>query len=133
LSSRLHEAAVCRHTALVSILAVHDRHRCLCDLSCHLGIRGCGEVVETSYDWLEEPTGARRPLTVADRERLEDLKFRPTYGPTYLILETKGYDPLQEVKEAAAQRWVAAVNADGQFGQWAFQMVTKVSEVMRPN
>lgn len=47
----------------------------------------------------------------------------------HLILETKGYDPLQEIKEAAAQRWVAAVNADGQFGQWAFRMVTKVSEV----
>ena len=54
-----------------------------------------------------------------------ELKF----GPTYLIRETKGYDPLQEIKEAAAQRWVAAVNADGQFGQWAFPMVTKVGEV----
>src|SRR5258708_35309100 len=37
-----------------------------------------------------------------------------------LILETKGYDPLDEVKEAAAQRWCAAVNADSRFGEWRF-------------
>jgi hypothetical protein len=36
---------------------------------------------------------------------------------------------LKEVKAAAADRWVRAVNADGKFGQWAFRMVTKVSEV----
>ena len=35
-----------------------------------------------------------------------------------MILETKGYDPLEEVKRAAAQRWVAAVNADGTYGRW---------------
>ena len=28
----------------------------------------------------------------------------------YLILETKGYDPLVDVKEQAARRWVNAVN-----------------------
>lgn len=31
----------------------------------------------------------------------------------YLILETKGYDELAQVKAQAARRWVAAVNADG--------------------
>lgn len=36
----------------------------------------------------------------------------------HLILETKGFDELAEVKAAAAERWVAAVNADGQFGAW---------------
>ena len=36
-----------------------------------------------------------------------------TDPPRHLILETKGYDPLEEVKRAAAERWVAAVNADG--------------------
>jgi type III restriction enzyme len=41
----------------------------------------------------------------------------------YLILETKGYDPLEEVKKAAAERWVKAVNADGKFGQWRFKML----------
>ena len=29
----------------------------------------------------------------------------------YLILETKGYDPLQDLKTQAALRWVRAVNA----------------------
>ncbi|CAN5895830.1 DEAD/DEAH box helicase family protein [soil metagenome] len=47
----------------------------------------------------------------------------------YLILETKGYDPLEEVKAAAAERWVAAVNADGTYGQWRYAVAKKVSEV----
>lgn len=34
----------------------------------------------------------------------------------YLILETKGYDPLEDVKTAAAKRWCAAVNAHGGCG-----------------
>lgn len=38
----------------------------------------------------------------------------------YLILETKGHDPLAEVKVGAAHRWVAAVNAEGSYGQWDF-------------
>ncbi|MGA2232898.1 MAG: type III restriction endonuclease subunit R, partial [Tepidisphaeraceae bacterium] len=49
--------------------------------------------------------------------------------PLYLILETKGYDPLAEVKRGAADRWVAAVNADGQFGQWRYKMVARPEEV----
>jgi hypothetical protein len=49
--------------------------------------------------------------------------------PRYLILETKGYDELAEVKQAAAERWVAAVNADGQFGRWAYAMAKKVADV----
>jgi type III restriction enzyme len=47
----------------------------------------------------------------------------------YLILETKGYDPLKEVKEAAAKRWVSAVNADGKFGNWAFKMAEHPTDV----
>jgi type III restriction enzyme len=39
-----------------------------------------------------------------------------------IILETKGYDPLEEVKAAAARRWVAAVNADGSFGEWRYEI-----------
>jgi type III restriction enzyme len=46
-----------------------------------------------------------------------------------LILETKGYDELADVKRAAAERWVNAVNADGQFGRWDYRMARKVSEV----
>lgn len=37
-----------------------------------------------------------------------------------LILETKGFDPLEEIKVQAARRWVDAVNADGRFGRWAY-------------
>ncbi len=61
--------------------------------------------------------------------RLKPAPRPASERPVYLILETKGYDPLQEVKAAAAERWVSAVNADGQFGRWAFRMVTKVSDV----
>src|ERR1041385_9510971 len=35
--------------------------------------------------------------------------------PLNLILETKGYDELEEIKHAAADRWVSAVNADGSY------------------
>jgi type III restriction enzyme len=40
-----------------------------------------------------------------------------------LILETKGYDPLAEAKVAGAHRWVAAVNADGSRGRWAYRLI----------
>jgi type III restriction enzyme len=38
----------------------------------------------------------------------------------HLILETKGFDPLEQVKQAAAMRWVNAVNADGKYGEWEY-------------
>lgn len=47
----------------------------------------------------------------------------------YLILETKGYDPLEDVKRAAAERWVAAVNADGKNGEWQYALVKKIEDV----
>ncbi|MDD9858838.1 MAG: DEAD/DEAH box helicase family protein [Nitrospira sp.] len=47
----------------------------------------------------------------------------------YLILETKGFDRLKEVKKSAAERWVAAVNADGAYGQWQYRMVSDVREI----
>jgi type III restriction enzyme len=47
----------------------------------------------------------------------------------FLILETKGFDPLAEVKAAAAERWVAAVNADGQYGRWRFGMARSLAAV----
>jgi type III restriction enzyme len=43
----------------------------------------------------------------------------------YLILETKGYDELESVKSAAAERWIAAVNADGRFGQWDYAVARR--------
>ena len=48
----------------------------------------------------------------------------------YLILETKGYDPLQDVKTQAAQRWVRAVNAGGGFGAWGYAVVSEMSRVV---
>jgi type III restriction enzyme len=49
--------------------------------------------------------------------------------PAHLILETKGYDPLEDVKTAAAERWVAAVNADGTYGRWAYAVAKRPEEV----
>jgi type III restriction enzyme len=46
-----------------------------------------------------------------------------------LILETKGHDPLREIKQAAAERWVKAVNNEGSFGLWAYCLVSNPSEV----
>ena len=46
-----------------------------------------------------------------------------------MLLETKGYDPLKEVKKAAAERWVNAVNADAKSGRWQFGMVEHPTEV----
>ncbi len=54
------------------------------------------------------------------------LKTEP---PGHLILETKGYDPLEEVKRQAAQRWVAAVNADGGYGCWKYEVAKKVTDI----
>jgi type III restriction enzyme len=50
-------------------------------------------------------------------------------GENYLILETKGFDPLRDVKRQAAERWVNAVNADGQHGHWTYRIADAVSEV----
>ncbi len=47
----------------------------------------------------------------------------------HLILETKGYDALEEVKTAAAHRWVNAVNAEGSYGQWQYAIVHRVGEI----
>jgi type III restriction enzyme len=44
-----------------------------------------------------------------------------------LILETKGYDERAEAKSQAAQRWVAAVNNDGRYGYWSYQIVYQPS------
>jgi type III restriction enzyme len=47
----------------------------------------------------------------------------------YLILETKGYDPLEEIKRAAAERWCSAVTALGGFGHWIYRIVHRTEEV----
>lgn len=52
-----------------------------------------------------------------------------TDSPLHMILETKGYDELKEVKKQAADRWVSAVNADGHHGQWAYGLALRPGEV----
>jgi type III restriction enzyme len=48
----------------------------------------------------------------------------------HVILETKGFDPLEGVKRAAAERWVKAVNSDGQFGYWQYAVARRPEEVI---
>jgi type III restriction enzyme len=47
----------------------------------------------------------------------------------HLILEPKGYDELQAVKAQAAERWVAAVNADGRYGEWRYAVARNMNLV----
>jgi type III restriction enzyme len=54
------------------------------------------------------------------------LKTEPVI---HLILETKGFDDLAEVKTQAAQRWINAVNADGTYGLWKFAMARTIGQV----
>ena len=54
-----------------------------------------------------------------------------TNPAAHLIVETKGFDDLAEVKSAAAQRWVSAVNADGRMGTWQYAIVRKMDDVRR--
>src|SRR5262249_50310148 len=49
--------------------------------------------------------------------------------PWHVILELKGYDDLEEVKRAAAERWVAAVNAEGSYGHWRYVLVKQVADI----
>ncbi len=60
---------------------------------------------------------------------LPDFLVRLQDEDRYLILETKGYDELKEIKRTAAERWVAAVNADGGRGHWQYAMVSEASEI----
>ncbi len=48
---------------------------------------------------------------------------------TTVILETKGFDLLADVKASAAARWVDAVNADGSHGRWRYELARNVSSV----
>jgi len=49
----------------------------------------------------------------------------------YVIVETKGFDPKEAVKKAAAIRWINAVNAEGSFGRWSYEVAKKPSEVVK--
>jgi type III restriction enzyme len=47
----------------------------------------------------------------------------------HLILETKGDDPLEEIKTAAAHRWTNAVSADDGFGVWTYRVARLPTEI----
>ena len=61
---------------------------------------------------------------------LPDFVVRLSSSPSaHVIIETKGFDELADVKAAAAERWVAAVNADGRHGVWRYAMARSVGAV----
>lgn len=65
-----------------------------------------------------------------DHEYYPDFIVRFEGAPNeLLILETKGYDPLTDVKKAAAERWCRAVNADGRYGTWQYQLAFNPGDV----
>ena len=59
---------------------------------------------------------------------MPDFVIRLTNGIS-LILETKGYDPLEDVKAQAAWRWVDADNAGGAHGEWRYEIVHQMGEI----
>jgi type III restriction enzyme len=63
-----------------------------------------------------------------DHEYIPDFLVRLPNG-VILILETKGYDELEGVKKQAAERWVAAVNADGSHGEWRYALTHNMNEI----
>lgn len=65
-----------------------------------------------------------------DHDYVPDFIIRlNTEDERYLVLETKGYDELSEVKAAAAERWVRAVTAAGNFGKWFYVMVRQPTAI----
>ena len=62
-------------------------------------------------------------------EYLPDFVIRLTAAQRYLLLETKGYDPLKDVKRSAAERWCQAVNQTSAYGQWRYAMATSPEQV----
>jgi type III restriction enzyme len=75
-------------------------------------------------------------LTIPYSHNGEPHEYQPDFivrlagaGERYLLLETKGHDDLVEVKRSAALRWVAAVNADGRWGVWTYQIAWTVGDV----
>jgi len=63
-------------------------------------------------------------------------KYRPDFlirlpdGPL-LVLEVKGEDrPRDKAKRAALREWIDAVNADGRFGEWCWDVSFAPGEVL---
>jgi type III restriction enzyme len=47
----------------------------------------------------------------------------------HVLLEIKGYDPLKDLKRAAAERWCAAVNLNAAHGLWSYAVATAPGQV----
>ncbi len=47
----------------------------------------------------------------------------------YVVVETKGFDPMADVKRAAAERWVRAVNADNAWGAWHYRLIHQPADL----
>ena len=79
----------------------------------------------------EAPPHVLFPQLARVAQRFVDEKVIPVRPAERvdLILETKGYDELAEIKAAAAERWVAAVNVDHQHGIWEYRLTRSVSQV----
>lgn len=89
-------------------------------------VEGCS----ACRSWWCRSRRTRRVLHVHRRRGIPDFIVRIANAPDeYLSLETKGFDDLAEVKAAAAECWVSAVNADGHFGQWRFAIARSVPAV----
>lgn len=57
------------------------------------------------------------------------VRLRGNGAARHLLLETKGFDPLKDVKRAAAERWCAAVNVLGRFGRWSYHLAERPEDV----
>jgi hypothetical protein len=85
---------------------------------------------------IKVPSGPAKWWRRSVQSRQQPHDFEPDFiirlaggRDRFLILETKGYDPLGEVKKQAANRWIGAVNAEGRHGIWQFAMLRRVGDV----
>jgi type III restriction enzyme len=68
-----------------------------------------------------------------DHDYYPDFLVRLADAPRFtLVLELKGRpDPLEQIKTAAAKRWVASVNAEGSFGGWGYAILRDPKETVQ--
>jgi type III restriction enzyme len=64
----------------------------------------------------------------APHDYIPDFIVRLDNG-LHLILETKGADELEDVKAQAAYRWCDAVNAEGSFGEWRYEVAHDMNRI----
>ena len=73
------------------------------------------------YTFLTSETSTQEPNVYAGRKG-QILKGFSNVYQNHPLTPT-------DVKRAAAERWVAAMNADGTYGRWAYGMARKTTEV----